>query len=111
MTIALGPVKTLQELSKLDNIRNTQYSYQQLASLYQQNENKLFENIPIEITGWFSANMASALGAVLDKLTDGLNSIVFLNVEAGIKQILQKNDFLSYYGYTRMKDNYSTTIR
>ncbi len=99
------------ELSTLSSIRNTTTSYQQLASLYKQHSDDLFDNVHIEIKGWFSANMASALGAVLDKLTEGLNSIVFTHIDSGIQQILRKNDFLTYYGYSRAVDNHSTTIR
>ena len=98
-------------MSVIRNIRNTLTSYQQLASLYHEHAEDFFYDIPIELRDWFSANMASALGAVLDKLIGNLNSIKFNHIDTDIQRILQKNDFLSFYGYPRAVDNHSTTIQ
>ncbi|HCZ36714.1 MAG TPA: ATP-binding protein [Cytophagales bacterium] len=98
-------------MSVISDIRNDFFSYQLLASLYQKHADNLFETIPVELRFWFSANMASALGAVLDKLSDGLNAIKFIHIDSSIQLILQKNDFLSYYGYPRAVDHHSTTIQ
>ncbi len=98
-------------MSVISNIRNDFPSYQLLANLYQKHADDFFENIPLELRFWFSANMASALGAVLDKLTGNLNGISFSHIDSAIQLILQKNDFLSFYGYPRAIDNHSTTIQ
>lgn len=98
-------------MSKLYNIDNSFSSYQQIAALYQQNAEKFFDEIPVELRQWFAANMASALGAVLDKLIEELNTITFTHIDGAIQTILQKNDFLSFYGYPRTIDNHSTTIQ
>jgi anti-sigma regulatory factor (Ser/Thr protein kinase) len=98
-------------MSVITDLRNDFVSYQQLALLYERHADDFIEEIPIELRSWFSANMASALGAVLDKLINGLNSVKFGHIDEKIKLILQKNDFLSFYGFLRAIDNHSTTIR
>ncbi|MFA5519724.1 MAG: hypothetical protein WDA74_10760 [Spirochaetota bacterium] len=55
--------------------------------------------------------MSSALGAVLDRLIDDFNNIKFNNIPDKIKIILQKNNFLSHYGYSSVYDSNNTTIK
>lgn len=40
-----------------------------------ENKEKWIENIDITISGWFSANICSMLGAILTKLQDELNTV------------------------------------
>jgi anti-sigma regulatory factor (Ser/Thr protein kinase) len=55
--------------------------------------------------------MAAPLGAVLDLLEANFNDIVFDKVDGGIKSILQKNGFLSYFGFDSQIDIHGTTIQ
>lgn len=98
-------------MSKLINIDNSFASYQQLIRLFQENKDSEFTRIDISIHQWFSANMSAALGAVLDTLQNNFNSIHFSNIDSAIERILQKNDFLAYFGYPSVVDNHHTTIR
>lgn len=72
-------------MSLIKNMRNDLSSYQQLASLYHAYSSNFFTEIPIEMRNWFSANMASALGAVLDKLIENLNSIKFNHIDSAVQ--------------------------
>jgi hypothetical protein len=98
-------------MTLLANIDNSFESYQKLIYLFQVNKEKKFDTIHIELKNWFSANMSAALGGILDVLTDNINAVKFDTISPAIEKILLKNDFLSYYGFSRLTDNYHTTIR
>jgi len=98
-------------MNKLSNIDNSFGSYQQLISFYHNNKNKIHDDIHVELSQWFAANMSAALGAVLDLLWAYYNEIHFAPIPAKIEKILLKNDFLTYYGKNREVDINQTTIR
>lgn len=95
----------------LTNIDTSFESYQQLIDLYNENKDRQFETIEISFQQWFAANMSSALGGVMDKLLGDLNTIQFNDISPNILTIIQKNDFLSHFGYQRVNDINNTTIR
>lgn len=95
----------------LKNINNTFESYQKLILFYEENKDKMFSDIDINIEKWFAANMSTALGAILDKFTSLLNNINFNHISPQIELILLKNDFLTYYGEKRAVDVNNTTIK
>lgn len=98
-------------MSILSNINDTFESYQQLISFYNKNKDKEFAVISLNLHHWFSANMCSALGGVIDKLSTKLNEVKIEHIDTAIETILHKNDFLSYFGHQRKTDNHHTTIR
>lgn len=55
--------------------------------------------------------MCSAVGGVLDKLRADFNEIEFNEIDNKIKQVFQKNDFLSHYGFPKKSDENNTTIK
>ncbi len=92
----------------LHNISNDFQSYQRLIDFYVVNSEKLFDNIDVNLSGWFSANTSSMLGAILTKFQNELNSV---NVYAGRSgNILERNEFLSYFGHSKIIDYNNTTI-
>jgi anti-sigma regulatory factor (Ser/Thr protein kinase) len=106
----VGKLK-LNDMIKLSSINNTFESYQSLISLYDENKEKLFSDIHIELKGFFAANMSAALGAILDKFANNINDIYLEHLSPQIEQILLKNDFLTYYGRQRISDSNHTTIK
>lgn len=98
-------------MSKLYTIDNSFGSYKSLISLYHENSKKIFSEIPIELYGFFSANMSAALGAVLDLIAEDFNTIKFVHIRNDVESILLKNDFLTFYGRKRALDIYGTTIK
>ena len=94
----------------LVNIDTSFESYQQLINLYNENKNNHFDTIELAFQQWFAANLSSALGGVLDKLVSGWNTVNFDNIPPNIKTIIQKNGFLSHFGFERQIDIYNTTI-
>lgn len=92
----------------LRDIQNDFESYNQLINLYTHNKNKWIENIDINLSGWFSANTCSMLGAILTKFQDDLNTV---NINANDSEnILERNGFLAFFGHERAIDYYNTTI-
>ncbi|PTN08657.1 ATP-binding protein [Mangrovibacterium marinum] len=98
-------------MNTLWNINNTLESYQQLIDLYNQHKEDRFEDIHLELRNWFAANMSAALGAILDRFQQNMNSINFDYIKPDTEAILLKNDFLAYFGYPHRLDSYHTTIR
>jgi len=94
----------------LNNIDTSFESYQQLIKFYLENKDKFFDTIEIDFQQWFSANLCSALGGILDQFLNSLNTINF-NTPFTIKTVIQKNDFLSHFGYKRLSDTHNTTIK
>jgi hypothetical protein len=98
-------------MTELSNINNTFESYQQLISFYEEHRDKQFQVIPLSFSSWFAANMCSALAGLLDKLSENFNEVKIHHIPPLVETILQKNQFLSYFGQPRIDDNYHTTIR
>ncbi|HLF90429.1 MAG TPA: ATP-binding protein [Anaerolineales bacterium] len=67
--------------------------------------------IDMRAANWLEANMCAPLGAILYKTSRNLNTIRFTNVPSRVARILAKNGFLSNYGFTRLRDTWSTTIQ
>lgn len=97
-------------MTAITNINNTFESYQRLINFYQENKDRDFETINVELKQWFAANMCATLGSILDIFTDNINALKF-DISPEIERILLKNDFLSFFGYSRIIDNHHTTIR
>ncbi len=71
------------------------------------------KNVVLDLkdTQFFSANLCSALGAILFRLIDNGNQISFENITPRVKNSLSKNLFLPNFGWDLQKDYYSTTIK
>lgn len=95
-------------------LKNDADSYNCLIDFY--NEWKHYKNehivIDLDKTTFIEANLVAFLGAIFDDLTGikYLNAISLSNVNKKIKTILQKNNFLSYFGYERIEDTFNTTV-
>jgi hypothetical protein len=55
--------------------------------------------------------LTSPLGGLLDRISSNLNTIKFNQIPPDIRIILQKNGFLSHFGYARLIDANNTTIQ
>ena len=93
----------------LQSVNDDYNGFQQLIRLFGAFNDCLFENINIHLRQFFSANMSAPLGAILDLLSKQNN--ITLQAEGPIQTILQKNNFLSYYGYPSAWDSNKTTIQ
>ena len=98
-------------MSTLHNTHSQAADYQKLTQFYDQNKAVFFDNIHLSLAHWFDAHMAAPLGAILDLLENNVNSIIFDKIDDDIKIILQKNGFLSHFGFSALSDAYGTTIQ
>lgn len=98
-------------MNKLVTINDTFDSYQRLIQLYETHKHDSSGDIHLEILHFFAANMSAALGAILDKFMENSNIIHFDYISPDIETILQKNDFLTYFGRKRAIDINNTTIK
>lgn len=96
----------------LPEIRHNQAGFKALVCLYAQTKDCLFDGIEIDMsaTSWFDTDMCAALGAILYRLGENLNTIRLTNIRPSIETILSKNGFLSHYGREKIPDRWSTTI-
>lgn len=98
-------------MNTLSSINNSFASYQKLITLYENNKDVIFGDIHLSLNSFFAANMSAGLGAILDHFTENLSDIHFDHMSPNVESILQKNDFLTYYGKARAIDVNHTTIK
>ena len=94
----------------LSNVHYNFDGYNQLVNFYETYKEEFFEVIELEINTWFDANLSALLGGVIDKLTYA-NSIEFGVLSQEIKVVLQKNSFLTHFGFDKLTDTNNTTIK
>jgi len=68
------------------------------------------EHYEINISNWIDANMCAPLGAILYRKIKEKIPVKFSDISSYVKNILQKNHFLSQFGESKKPDSYGTTI-
>ncbi len=96
----------------LPTIHSQREGFERLASLAADAEKLYAERLEIDFSkcGFFDANMAASLAAVLARIGDDLNAVEIVKVPSGIEHILRKNRFLLSYGYNAIDDVNQTTL-
>src|SRR6266511_4224211 len=97
---------------RLGTVHSNQGGFDQLAALTDATKNLSGSRLELDVVGcgFFDANMAAPLAAILARVTDHYNAIEIVNVPAGIERILRKNGFLTFYGYAKIEDSNRTVI-
>jgi hypothetical protein len=93
-------------------IRSDQAGYDGLAELAKATVKLISDRLELDLSrvGFFDANMAAPLGAVLAVIADRFNAVEIVNVPQMVERILRKNGFLTQYRYEPLDDNNRTTI-
>jgi hypothetical protein len=96
----------------LPTIRSQREGFERLGILAVETSDLQSDKLEVDCSrcGFFDANMAAPLAAVLTLIADRLNTIEIVNVPPAIERILRKNRFLAYYGYSPLEDANRTTI-
>lgn len=96
----------------LPTIRSQRAGFESLGVLAVETTDLMADKLEVDCSrcGFFDANMAAPLAAVLTRIADSLNTIEIVNVPPAIERILCKNRFLVYYGYAALEDTNRTTI-
>jgi len=98
---------------RLPSIYSNIQGFNTLVNLAKQVESLQYTSIVIDLstTAWLDAHMCSPLGAILYRTSRHLNLITFKNIPISVQTILQKNNFLSFYGHAKRLDEWGTTIQ
>jgi signal transduction histidine kinase len=96
----------------LPTIRSNQHGYDNLGDLAKATATLNADRLELDSSrvGFFDANMAAPLGAVLAAIADRFNAVEIVNVPQMVERILRKNGFLTQYRYLPLDDNNRTTI-
>ncbi len=86
--------------------------YNHLIDLYHRIQRSRKQKIIISFanTRWFEANLAAVLGAIGELLEREGKTVEFRNVSTKIQDILQRNKFLSQFGYHSLTDYNDTVV-
>lgn len=95
-----------------NRVENDYQSFDNLINLHNKLNEFFVEDVNIDFAGtrYLEANLSALMGAIFDNVDIFVN-INFSNFQNQVQVILQKNDFLSNYGYRKLPDSYSTTIK
>ena len=96
----------------LPTIRSEKEGFDHIAKLAKETNELFAEEVHVDLShcGFFDANMAAPLAAVLALVADDLNAVEIVNVPTPVARILRKNRFLSAYGYDPLDDVNRTTL-
>lgn len=96
----------------LRTIRSQREGFDELAELAADSEDLYNDQLELNFSrcGFFDANMAAALAAILARVADQFNAIEIVKVPPPIASILRKNGFLVPYGYRQLGDVNHTTV-
>lgn len=97
-----------------ENIKNDFRSYNFLVEFYRQNKDKSYQTIDISFgkVSFIAANTCSIIGAIFQKLQNSFNEIRLFHFNNDkVKKTLQRNGFLSFFGFPRISDNYHSTMQ
>lgn len=96
-------------------VKSNYGGYATLVRLYYSffSQNSEFSELKLDFrdTYFFEANLCAVLGAILSKVSENNNTIIFLNLKPKVESIFTRNHFLSYFGGQILPDYNSTTIK
>jgi hypothetical protein len=96
----------------LPTIRSQRLGFEALATIAKDAEELSSGSLEVDFSrcGFFDANMAAPLEAMLARIKDRFNAVEIAGVPPGIERILCKNRFLTSYGYEPVEDENRTTL-
>lgn len=96
----------------LPTIRSQTAGFENIAILATEAKELTSSRLEVDFSrcGFFDANMAAPLAAVLARVANAFNAVTVVNVPSAIEKILRKNRFLAAYGYDPMEDANRTTL-
>ena len=97
---------------RLPTVRSNFKGYERLGQLASSTRDLEFDELILDMSrvNFFDANMAAPLGAILARVADEFNSVEIVEVPSRVKEILQKNRFLTRYRYEPLHDVYRTVM-
>ncbi len=100
-------------IHSIPTLRSGRAGYDEIAKIYAIGKTLWLDELVLDFArcGFFEANLAAPLAAVLARIQDDSNEIKFQNIDPKIEAILCKNEFLAQFGFPRGVDTNNTTIK
>jgi signal transduction histidine kinase len=97
---------------RLPDVRSDETGFWALAWLWNSAQTREYSKIELDMTRctWFDANMCAALGAVLARIADRLNTVEIVDLRSDVENVLRRNGFLTHFGYPTADDRQRTTL-
>ena len=94
----------------LGNIHHSPAGFNALLSFYADASDSPVVEADMQATSWIDADMCAPFGALIKKLRQRQVKVNLVNLRDHVRNILQKNRFLSFPGGDSFPDTYHTTI-
>ena len=96
----------------VNTIKSNRAGFNAIARIAEETSALSFDSVVLDFSrcSFFDANMAAPLYSVISRLRDELNSVSVVNIPSDIKEILQKNHFLTIFNIGDLQDTNQTTI-
>ncbi|ADJ27039.1 ATP-binding protein [Nitrosococcus watsonii] len=93
-------------------VRSDHTGFNSIAYIAEQTRGVLFDSVELDFSycGFFEANMAAPLYAVVSRIRDELNDVSLTNLTPSLETILRKNHFLTKFQKTSLIDTNHTTV-
>ena len=96
----------------LPTVYSNRTGFESLGALASVTKELFADELELDMSqvGFFDANMAAPLGAVLARVTDNFNKVKVVAVPDRVQQILRKNRFLASFNFKPLADTNRTTM-
>ena len=93
-------------------IKSNRGGFDAIARIAKETHALWFDSVELDFSncGFFEANMAAPIYAVIARLRNELNDVSIVNVPPAIERILRKNQFLTIFNMMALRDTNQTTI-
>ena len=97
---------------RLPTVRSDEEGFEHLGRLASAARDLFADELILDMSrvGFFDANMAAPLGAILALAADELNTVEIVDVSRKVEHILRRNRFLTRYRYASLDDTCRTTM-
>jgi hypothetical protein len=97
---------------RVPEIHHSKEGYEPLVSLWAEYKDCFFETIELDLrtAQWIDADMCAAIGAILYRLGQNINTINLKNIPESVEKTLSRNGFLSFYGREKIPDYWGSSI-
>jgi signal transduction histidine kinase len=96
----------------IGTVRSDYAGFNNIAHIAEQSRDVLLDSVELDFSscGFFEANMAAPLYAVVARIRDELNDVSITNLKPSLEKILRKNHFLTKFQKDALMDTNHTTV-
>ena len=94
----------------LPTVCSNREGFESLSELAKATEGLFADRLQLDMSCFFDANMAAALGAILARVTDDFNTVEIVALHPSVERELRENQFMTHFGYEPLDDTDRTTM-